>query len=29
VPGSHIGLFMGARTLEEHWPQIGRWIAAQ
>jgi poly(3-hydroxyalkanoate) synthetase len=29
VPGGHIGLFMGARTLKEHWPLIARWIAAQ
>jgi poly(3-hydroxyalkanoate) synthetase len=29
VPGGHIGLFMGARTLKEHWPQITQWIAAQ
>jgi poly(3-hydroxyalkanoate) synthetase len=29
VPGGHIGLFMGARTLKEHWPEIARWIAAQ
>ena len=29
VPGGHIGLFMGARTLKEDWPQIARWIAAQ
>ena len=29
VPGGHIGLFMGARTLKEHWPQIARWIATQ
>ncbi len=29
VPGGHIGLFMGARTLDEHWPGIARWIAAQ
>jgi poly(3-hydroxyalkanoate) synthetase len=29
VPGGHIGLFMGARTLTEYWPQIARWIAAQ
>jgi len=29
VPGGHIGLFMGARTLAEHWPPIARWIAAQ
>jgi polyhydroxyalkanoate depolymerase len=28
VPGGHIGLFMGARTLREHWPLIARWIAA-
>ena len=29
VPGGHIGLFMGARTLAEAWPGIGAWIAAQ
>ena len=29
VPGGHIGLFMGARTLSEEWPVIARWIAAQ
>ncbi len=29
VPGGHIGLFMGGRTLKEHWPAIARWIAAQ
>jgi poly(3-hydroxyalkanoate) synthetase len=29
VPGGHIGLFMGARTLSEHWPPIAQWIAAQ
>ena len=28
VPGGHIGLFMGARTLKESWPSIARWIAA-
>lgn len=28
VPGGHIGLFMGARTLKEHWPAIARWIAS-
>lgn len=28
VPGGHIGLFMGARTLQEHWPHIAEWIAA-
>jgi poly(3-hydroxybutyrate) depolymerase len=26
VPGGHIGLFMGANTLRDAWPQIGRWI---
>src|SRR5271157_3001828 len=26
VPGGHIGLFMGSRTLKETWPSIGRWI---
>lgn len=26
VPGGHIGLFMGARTLKETWPGIARWI---
>jgi len=29
VPGGHIGLFMGASTLRNHWPQIARWISAQ
>ncbi len=29
VPGGHIGLFMGARTLKEQWPTISGWIAAQ
>lgn len=29
VPGGHIGLFMGSRTLAEVWPGVGRWIAAQ
>jgi poly(3-hydroxyalkanoate) synthetase len=28
VPGGHIGLFMGARTLREVWPGIARWLAA-
>ena len=28
VPGGHIGLFMGRRTLDEHWSGIGRWIAS-
>ncbi len=26
VPGGHIGLFMGSRTLREAWPAIGKWI---
>jgi poly(3-hydroxyalkanoate) synthetase len=26
VPGGHIGLFMGSRTLKETWPEIARWI---
>jgi polyhydroxyalkanoate depolymerase len=26
VPGGHIGLFMGAGTLRDHWPAIARWI---
>lgn len=29
VPGGHIGLFMGARTLKENWPEIARWIGFQ
>ncbi len=29
VPGGHVGLFMGARTLRETWPKIGRWLTAQ
>lgn len=29
VPGGHIGLFMGSRTLREYWPEIARWIADQ
>ncbi|MDR2240581.1 MAG: alpha/beta fold hydrolase [Zoogloeaceae bacterium] len=29
VPGGHIGLFMGSRTLKEHWPEIAHWIIAQ
>ena len=28
VPGGHIGLFMGTRTLAEAWPEIGRWLAS-
>lgn len=27
VPGGHIGLFMGSRTLKETWPGIAHWIA--
>jgi poly(3-hydroxyalkanoate) synthetase len=26
APGGHIGLFMGARTLKETWPEIARWL---
>jgi poly(3-hydroxyalkanoate) synthetase len=29
VPGGHIGLFMGARTLKDHWPEIAHWVASQ
>ena len=29
VPGGHIGLFMGARTLKESWPAITRWLEQQ
>ncbi|MEZ5900129.1 MAG: alpha/beta fold hydrolase [Hyphomicrobiaceae bacterium] len=28
VPGGHIGLFMGSRTLKEAWPEIANWIKA-
>jgi len=28
VPGGHIGLFMGSRTLHDAWPEIARWIVA-
>lgn len=28
VPGGHIGLFMGSRTLAEHWPHIAKWLIA-
>ena len=27
VPGGHIGLFMGSRTLKETWPGVARWLA--
>ena len=26
VPGGHIGLFMGSRTLKETWPTIAHWL---
>ena len=26
APSSHLGLFMGKRTLEDYWPRIVRWI---
>jgi poly(3-hydroxybutyrate) depolymerase len=26
VPGGHIGLFMGSKTLAEVWPEIGHWM---
>ncbi len=29
VPGGHIGLFMGSRTLRDYWPEIAQWVAAQ
>jgi len=29
VPGGHIGLFMGARNLDNVWPSVARWIAIQ
>ncbi|MHB1667434.1 MAG: alpha/beta fold hydrolase [Thiomonas sp.] len=29
VPGGHVGLFMGARTLKEAWPEIAAWIVQQ
>ncbi len=28
VPGGHIGLFMGSRTLAEGWPRIAAWLLA-
>ncbi len=28
VPGGHVGLFMGARTLEQAWPAIAAWLRA-
>jgi polyhydroxyalkanoate depolymerase len=29
VPGGHIGLFMGSRTLKDAWPEIAKWVAAR
>ena len=29
VPGGHIGLFMGAGTLKQHWPLVAQWIVRQ
>lgn len=29
VPGGHIGLFMGSKSLAEVWPEIARWLADQ
>jgi poly(3-hydroxybutyrate) depolymerase len=29
VAGGHIGLFMGSKTLQTVWPQIGKWILAR
>lgn len=26
VPGGHIGLFMGGKTLKNSWPEVARWI---
>jgi poly(3-hydroxybutyrate) depolymerase len=26
VPGGHIGMFMGSKTLTEVWPEIGHWM---
>ena len=26
VPGGHIGLFMGRKTLQDTWPEISKWI---
>jgi pimeloyl-ACP methyl ester carboxylesterase len=27
VPGNHLSLFFGARTLKGAWPRVGRWLA--
>lgn len=29
VPGGHVGLFMGSRTLRETWPGIAQWLAGR
>jgi len=29
VPGGHIGLFMGSRTLDLVWPEVGAWLKRQ
>jgi poly(3-hydroxybutyrate) depolymerase len=29
VPGGHIGLFMGTKTLQECWPEIAGWIVSK
>ncbi|MFZ0495063.1 MAG: hypothetical protein WBD78_12085 [Methylocella sp.] len=26
VPGGHIGLFMGSKTLKNFWPEVASWI---
>jgi hypothetical protein len=26
VPGGHIGLFMGSKTLNNFWPEVASWI---
>jgi polyhydroxyalkanoate depolymerase len=28
VPGGHLGLFMGKRSIVEHWPKIAAWICS-
>jgi poly(3-hydroxyalkanoate) synthetase len=29
VPGGHVGLFMGGRTLQQVWPEIAAWLTRQ
>jgi Poly-beta-hydroxyalkanoate depolymerase len=29
VPGGHVGLFMGGRTLKQAWPEIAAWLTRQ